>query len=114
MRKNDKPLILVAEDDTITRMKLVRFLERELGATVLSAQNGDEAWGVYQENPEIQFVISDWVMPNGTGVDLCDPALDLLEKLSVARHNYKKNSVPGVSAAGKNVSTLLQPAREHR
>src|SRR5438094_8277599 len=72
MRKNDKPLILVAEDDTITRMKLVRFLERELGATVLSAQNGDEAWGVYQENPEIQFVISDWVMPNGTGVDLCE------------------------------------------
>jgi sigma-B regulation protein RsbU (phosphoserine phosphatase) len=66
----EKPLILVAEDDTITRMKLVRFLERELKATVLSAQNGEDAWKVYEENPEIQFVISDWVMPGGTGVDL--------------------------------------------
>ncbi|MDQ3024036.1 MAG: SpoIIE family protein phosphatase [bacterium] len=68
----EKPLILVAEDDTITRMKLVRFLERELKATVLSAQNGDDAWKVYEENSEIQFVISDWVMPGGTGVDLVE------------------------------------------
>jgi sigma-B regulation protein RsbU (phosphoserine phosphatase) len=68
----EKPLILVAEDDTITRMKLVRFLERELKATVLSAQNGEDAWKVYQQNPEIQFVISDWVMPGGTGVELVE------------------------------------------
>jgi sigma-B regulation protein RsbU (phosphoserine phosphatase) len=66
----DKPLILVAEDDTITRMKLVRFLERELGAHVIAAQNGEEAWELYQKHGEIQFVISDWVMPNGTGVEL--------------------------------------------
>jgi sigma-B regulation protein RsbU (phosphoserine phosphatase) len=66
----DKPLILVAEDDTITRMKLVRFLERELGAQVIAAQNGEEAWKLYQENGDVQFVISDWVMPNGTGVEL--------------------------------------------
>jgi phosphoserine phosphatase RsbU/P len=72
MHTNAKPLILVAEDDTITRMKLVRFLERELGATVLPAQNGAEAWQIYQEHPEIQFVISDWVMPGGTGVELVE------------------------------------------
>lgn len=75
----DKPLILVAEDDTITRMKLVRFLERELGATVLAAQNGDDAWRIYEENEDIQFVISDWVMPGGTGVEL-------VEKIRAAQH----------------------------
>lgn len=66
----DAPLILVAEDDRITRMKLVRFLERELGARVLEAENGDKAWDVYQRTPEIQFVVSDWVMPDCTGVEL--------------------------------------------
>jgi sigma-B regulation protein RsbU (phosphoserine phosphatase) len=66
------PLILVAEDDRITRMKLVRFLERELSARVLAADNGNMAWEIYQEHPEIQFVISDWVMPDCTGVELCE------------------------------------------
>jgi phosphoserine phosphatase RsbU/P len=74
-----KPRILVAEDDTITRMKLVRFLERELGAEVIAAQNGEEAWKLYQDNGDVQFVISDWVMPNGTGVEL-------VEKIREAKH----------------------------
>jgi sigma-B regulation protein RsbU (phosphoserine phosphatase) len=71
MSSVERPRILVAEDETVSRMNLSRFLERELNAEVLTASNGLEAWEIFTRNGDIQFVISDWVMPGLTGVELC-------------------------------------------
>jgi len=43
---------------------------KDLGHEVLSAEDGQEAWYRYvSENPRI--VITDWMMPKLTGLDLC-------------------------------------------
>jgi len=61
--------ILIAEDDVMILDMLVDFLDT-LGHTVMTAQDGREAWHVYQTKP-IQMVITDWIMPQMDGLELC-------------------------------------------
>lgn len=61
-------LILIAEDERITRRKLQRQLQ-QMGHEVIEAADGAEGWELFQaHNPPI--VICDWEMPNMNGVDL--------------------------------------------
>ncbi len=63
-------LVLVVEDDArVRRLTLTRL--RELGYRVLESANGREALAVFAENPAIDLVFSDLVMPGGmSGYDL--------------------------------------------
>ena len=62
--------ILIAEDDAVSRTILRRALEK-LGHGCLAASDGEEAWGLYKENPDIDVIISDWMMPGVDGLELC-------------------------------------------
>ena len=62
--------ILIAEDDTISRRLLESFL-RKWGYDVLVASDGAEAWKAMQEPEAPNLVISDWMMPNMDGLELC-------------------------------------------
>lgn len=64
------PTVLVAEDDRIIRLKLNHVLTKEMGINVVMAEDGEQAWEIFQTQP-IHFIISDWVMPNCTGPELC-------------------------------------------
>ena len=61
--------ILIAEDDDMILNLLVDFLDT-LGHTVMTAQDGQEAWHIYQTK-SIQMVITDWMMPRMDGLELC-------------------------------------------
>ncbi len=61
--------ILVVEDDALSRRLLSRTLER-WGHTVSAAADGDSAWALLHQEP-VHLVLSDWVMPRMTGIDLC-------------------------------------------
>jgi DNA-binding response OmpR family regulator len=61
--------ILVAEDDTITRRLIEKFLTNE-GHEVHSFENGAGAWHFFKENT-VNVVVSDWIMPDSDGLDLC-------------------------------------------
>lgn len=62
-------LILIADDDRITRRLLERAVT-QLGNRCIAAEDGEQAWELFQEhNPEV--VISDWMMPRLDGIDLC-------------------------------------------
>lgn len=65
------PRILIVEDEKVMRLKLQRILEQDLGAEVLVAEDGEQAWEIFQAAEDVQFVISDWVMPRCDGVELC-------------------------------------------
>jgi sigma-B regulation protein RsbU (phosphoserine phosphatase) len=67
---NETPTVLVAEDDRIIRLKLNHVLTKEMGVNVVMAEDGDQAWELFQQQ-DIHFIISDWVMPNCTGPELC-------------------------------------------
>lgn len=61
--------ILVAEDDSVSALILRRTLEK-MGYEVTVVRDGLEAWDrILRE--DFRLVISDWMMPNMDGVQLC-------------------------------------------
>jgi sigma-B regulation protein RsbU (phosphoserine phosphatase) len=44
---------------------------QQWGYEVLKAVDGAQARNLYQAHPDIQLIISDWMMPNIDGIDLC-------------------------------------------
>jgi diguanylate cyclase (GGDEF)-like protein len=61
--------ILIAEDQPPSALYLVRTLER-IGHQATVARDGEEAWGIIQ-NRDVPVLISDWMMPNLDGPELC-------------------------------------------
>ena len=62
--------ILIAEDDAVSRTILRRSLEK-LGHECLAAEDGQAALELYRNTPEVDLVISDWMMPGIDGPGLC-------------------------------------------
>jgi diguanylate cyclase (GGDEF)-like protein len=61
--------VLVADDDPISRL-LARAMIQDLGHECRVACGGEEAWALFTEwQPTV--VLSDWVMPGMTGLELC-------------------------------------------
>lgn len=76
--------ILIAEDDEVIQLILQKLLERE-GYRVILANNGLEAWNVFQEKrEEIDMVITDWLMPEMDGLELCKK----IRSLDVSHYVY--------------------------
>ena len=61
--------ILIAEDDYISRNLLKKMLV-EMGHEVVETENGQQAWQKLQEKA-FKIVISDWMMPEMDGLELC-------------------------------------------
>ena len=62
--------ILVAEDDAVSRTILKRAVEK-LGHECLVAEDGREAWEIFCARPCVDVIISDWMMPDVDGLELC-------------------------------------------
>ena len=60
--------ILVADDENVSR-SLLQFQLEQWGNSVLPAENGVQAWDLLQTH-DCQLVITDWMMPELTGIDL--------------------------------------------
>jgi len=61
--------ILVVDDDPVSRTLLEKILKKE-GFTVITAQDGKEALELFRRH-YIPIIITDWVMPNMDGIELC-------------------------------------------
>ena len=66
--------VLIAEDDAVSRRILQRAVER-FGHECVATADGADAWDAYQD-ATFDVVISDWVMPNIDGVELCEQIRD--------------------------------------
>ena len=62
--------ILIVEDDYISRSLLKKMLT-EMGHEVLEAHNGRQGWDLLQKH-QCRFTITDWMMPELDGVELCN------------------------------------------
>ncbi|WP_414663360.1 response regulator [Horticoccus sp. 23ND18S-11] len=62
--------ILTVEDDAVARAMLRQALRR-LGHEALEAKDGEAAWELLQANEGVRVVVSDWMMPNSDGLQLC-------------------------------------------
>jgi len=61
--------ILIAEDDTASRLSLAQIL-KSLGHDVVMTKNGEEAWDAFQRDP-VPVLLTDWMMPELDGLELC-------------------------------------------
>ncbi len=61
--------ILIVEDDPVARKRL-KITLRKAGHTVTLAENGKQALKLYEKN-FFPIVLTDWMMPEINGLDLC-------------------------------------------
>ena len=69
--------IFVVEDEDRVRLMVVASL-KELGYTVIQASNGTEALRLMEEGQHPTLLFTDVVMPNMTGRELADQAMQLI------------------------------------
>lgn len=62
--------ILIAEDDRPSLQILQRRVE-QLGHDVVPASDGQQAWVILCGDAGIEAVITDWMMPQVDGLELC-------------------------------------------
>ncbi len=63
--------VLIAEDDDASRELLRRSLQSK-GYNVVTAENGEKAWEILQdEGDPPELAILDWMMPGVDGIELC-------------------------------------------
>lgn len=62
--------ILTVEDDAVARAILRQALVR-LGHEAVEASDGESAWVMLQKTDTVRVVVSDWIMPNSDGLELC-------------------------------------------
>ena len=61
--------ILIVDDDVVSLQVLAQVLESD-GHTVLQASDGTQAWELFLKS-QVSMVISDWMMPGMSGLELC-------------------------------------------
>ena len=109
-------LVLIADDDTVSRRVLARMLTTN-GYEVVAASDGDEAWQILEREDAPRLAILDWMMPGMTGPDLCrrlrgkkrEPYTYVL--LLTARTD-KQDVVEGMDAGADDYVTKPFEARE--
>jgi diguanylate cyclase (GGDEF)-like protein len=62
--------VLIAEDDTVTRLILKHWILR-WGYEIVVVDNGHDAWKILQQQRPPEVVIIDWAMPGINGIELC-------------------------------------------
>lgn len=104
---------ILVVDDFPTMRKIVKSVLKQLGYNNLTeAEDGAQALQMLKSDDRFQFVVSDWNMPNMTGIELLkavrgDPKLKHLPFLMITAEAEKDNIVEAVKS-GVN-SYIVKP-----
>jgi two-component system chemotaxis response regulator CheY len=99
---------ILVVDDFPTMRRIVKTLLRQNGySDFLEAEDGAQALAILRKNTAIEFVVSDWNMPNMTGIELlkavrADPKLKHLPFLMVTAEAEKENIIEAVKSGVSN------------
>jgi two-component system, chemotaxis family, chemotaxis protein CheY len=103
----DQNMKILTVDDFSTMRRIIRNMLRQLGYNnIVEAEDGAEALSLLQRE-KVDFVISDWNMPNMNGLDLlkairADDNLKPLPVLLVTAEALKENVVEALKAGVNN------------
>lgn len=103
----DKNIKILLVDDFATMRKVIKNLLKQSGYNnIVEAEDGVDALKVLKSE-KVDFVISDWNMPNMTGIELlkavrADSVLSDLPFLMVTAEGLKENVVVAVKAGVNN------------
>lgn len=106
---HESEAVLVVEDEERVRAYSVEAL-KELGYNVLSAPSGSQALKIISENPAIDLLFTDIVMPEMNGRELSDRALKLRPSLKVLfTTGYTRNAVVHNGVLDPGTAFLQKP-----
>jgi len=100
----DADMKFLVVDDFSTMRRIVRSLLKELGfGNIVEAEDGVVALSRLLNDSEIEFVVTDWNMPNMTGIELlrairADDKLKHLPVLMVTAEAKKENIIEAAQA----------------
>ncbi len=106
--------ILVVDDDDIALAVAKKILQND-NYEVILAENGQDALDILRQG-EIKIVVSDWNMPNVTGIDLCRQvrsfsSLGYIYIILVTARSSKEDMLQGLSAGADDfISKPMEPA----
>lgn len=95
---------ILVVDDFPTMRKIVKTVLKQLGyGNVTEAEDGREGLDILKRDDRIEFVVSDWNMPNMTGIELLkavrsDPKLKHLPFLMITAEAEKDNIIEAVKS----------------
>jgi two-component system, chemotaxis family, chemotaxis protein CheY len=103
----DKNIKILVVDDFATMRKVIRNILKQVQfENVVEAEDGAVAFNILKSQ-KIDFVISDWNMPNMTGYDLlkavrADPEIGKTPFLMITAESLQENVVAAVKAGVSN------------
>lgn len=101
-------LKILVVDDFPTMRRIVKTLLKQCGFTNFTeAEDGEKGWATIQMHGDFQLVVSDWNMPNMTGLELlktvrADERFKHLPFLMVTAEAEKENIIEAVKAGVSN------------
>lgn len=108
MALGDKNMKILIVDDFPTMRRIVKTLLKQNGyGNVIEAEDGAKAYALLQSTNDIEMIISDWNMPNMTGLELlktvrADPKVKHLPFLMVTAEAEKENIIEAVKSGVSN------------
>lgn len=102
--------ILLAEDDDMVR-KLTRSMLEKRGYKVVEARNADEAFSLALQHPSpIDLLLTDVIMPKGTGIELAHRILRVCPDVAVLyMSGYTDNALPRTELLGERAFFIQKP-----
>jgi len=104
--KPDMKILVV--DDFPTMRRIVKTLMRQNGySNFIEAEDGAQAYETLKSVGDIEFIVSDWNMPNMTGIEFlkavrADPKFKHLPFLMVTAEAEKENIIEAVKSGVSN------------
>lgn len=96
VQEKKKIKVLIAEDEEISFMLLKKLLEKG-DVEIIRAKNGEEAYEIYKENPDINLILMDLRMPQVDGYTAAQlikneaPEIPIIAQSSYAFKENKEN-----------------------
>ncbi len=103
----DKNMRVLIVDDFAAMRRIIRNILRRLGFThIVEADDGTTAWEILNKE-KIDFIVSDWSMPNLSGIDLLRQVratgeLKDIPFLMVTAEGLQENIIEAVQAKVSN------------
>ncbi|CCO24959.1 chemotaxis response regulator CheY [Maridesulfovibrio hydrothermalis] len=67
----DYSMKVLVVDDFATMRRIIKNILRQIGFTnIIEADDGTTAWETINKDDSIEFIVSDWNMPQMTGIEL--------------------------------------------
>ncbi|MFW5499281.1 MULTISPECIES: chemotaxis response regulator CheY [Desulfovibrionaceae] len=67
----DYSMKVLVVDDFATMRRIIKNILRQIGFTnIVEADDGTTAWETLNKDDSIEFIVSDWNMPQMTGIEL--------------------------------------------